>query len=435
VLIIVTDDQRGGLRAMPKTERLFATQGVRFPRAYVTDPLCCPSRASIMTGRYPHNTGVRSNVGHPDIGVLNGEALDHSTTIQRYLHDAGYETAIVGKFLNRWNLSQPPPYFDRFALVETHRDYYHNLVSVGTDAGVKRTYETTDTYSASIVRGNAVGFLRSRAGSTRPFFLYVAPNAPHRPFTPQPQYAADTFGSWRGNPAVREEDKSDKPSYVQTASATLADGRRTRTRQYRTLESVDDIVAAIYAELRAQGEGGNTLAFFISDNGFMWGEHGLVAKDVPYLPAVQVPLLMRWPTGPLASGTADTRAAANVDLAPTVLEAAGLSVPAEVDGRSLLEGWERARQHTEHWCNVNECMFWAAERTDGYHYIEYYDGPDFATARVVFREYYDLVHDPWELRNLLHDGDPGNDPDVTTVAAQLHRDSACAGTTGPTACP
>ena len=435
VLVIVTDDQRAGLSAMPKTARLFARGGVRFPRAYVTDPLCCPSRASIMTGRYPHNTGVKSNISRPDIGVLNGEALDHSTTIQRYLHDAGYETAIVGKFLNRWDFSQPPPYFDGFTLVETPADYYHNFVSVGTDAGVARTYETTDTYGPALVRREAIRFLRSRAGSTRPFFLYVAPRAPHDPFTPEPQYAADSFGRWRGNPAVGEEDKSDKPAYVQAASATLAVGRRVRTRQYRTLESVDDIVAAIYAELRAQGEAANTLAFYVSDNGFMWGEHGLVAKDAPYLPSVEAPLLMRWPDGPLVAGTADPRGAANVDLAPTVLEAAGLPVPAEVDGRSLLASWARPRQYTEHWCNIRKCLFWAAERTGTYHYVEYYDGPDFGSAKVVFREYYDLVHDPWELRNILHDGTAANDPDTAVLAEQLRRDSVCAGTAGPTACP
>jgi arylsulfatase A-like enzyme len=420
---------------MPKTARLFRAKGVRFPRGYVTDPLCCPSRASIMTGRYPHNTGVKSNADHSAIGVLDGEALDHSTTIQRYLHDAGYETAIVGKFLNRWDFSQPPPYFDRFTLIETPRDYYHNLVSVGTRAGVARTYETTHAYGPTIVRRRAVRFLRSRAGSAQPFFLYVAPSSPHAPFTPEPQYAADSFGRWRGNPAVSEEDKSDKPRYVQRASATLADGRKIRTSQYRALESADDVVAAIYAELRAQGEAADTLAFFISDNGYMWAEHGLHAKDAPYIPSVQVPLLMRWPNGPLAAGTDDPRAAANVDLAPTVLEAAGLPVSAEVDGRSLLGAWNRPRQYTEHWCNVTKCLFWAAERTRAYHYVEYYDGPEFAAANVVFREYYDLVRDPWELRNLLHDGNRANNPDVAALSRQLRHDQSCAGTTGPTACP
>jgi hypothetical protein len=101
------------------------------------------------------------------------------------------------------------------------------------------------------------------------------------------------------------------------------------------------------------------------------------------------------------------------------------------DGRSLLTGTTRSRQLTEHWCNITKCLYWAAERTDQYHYIEYYDGPNFDTATVTFREYYDLGADPFELRNLLHDDDPTNDPNLTIPAAHLAADRNCAGNTCP----
>jgi arylsulfatase A-like enzyme len=431
VLVIVTDDQRAGLVAMPFTKQIFQRSGVRFPLAYVTDPLCCPSRASIMTGRYPHNTGVKSNAEHPDLGVGGASALDPSTTVQRYLHDAGYATALFGKYLNHWDLSVPPPYFDEYVMVRTQGDYFHNLVSVGSAGVPPSLYETSGTYSTSLIRRRAARFIRAHADESRPFFLYVAPNAPHAPFTAEESYAGDTFGKWRGNPAVGEADKSDKPLYVQDASATLAAGRSIRTRQYRTLESVDDLVEALYTELRTAGEARDTLTFFVSDNGYLWGEHGLTAKDAPYIPSVKVPFLARWPAGPLAGGTVDVRAAANVDVAPTILDAAGLPLPPEIDGRSLLLRWDRPRQYTEHWCNVDRCLFWAAERTTAYHYIEYYDGPDFTTAAVVFREFYDLESDPFELENLLGDADPANDPDVSAIAAELAADRSCMGSSCP----
>ena len=432
ILIIVTDDQRSGMQAMPATRHLFHAQGVRFPNGYVTDPLCCPSRASIMTGRYPHNTGVKSNADHSDIGVGNAAALDQTTTFQRYLDDAGYTTALFGKFLNQWDPAAAPAYFDTFAVVNAvHNNYYRNRVSVGDSAaGVTNTF-LSHGYNTTLIRRRAIRFLRSQAERPEPFLLYLATAAPHSAYTPEPKYANDTFGLWPGNPAVTEQNKLDKPAYVQAASATLETGRKIRTKQYRTLESVDGMVSAIYRQLVAQGQADNTLAFFVSDNGYMWGEHGLVGKDVPYIPAVEVPFYMRWPDGPAPGGPPDMRAAANIDIAPTVLDAAGLPIPATMDGRSLLQPWNRPRQYTEHWCNVRRCLFWAAERTDAYHYIEYYDGPDFDTANVAFREYYDLTTDPFELINLLGDGDSANDPDVSAVAADLAADRNCSGGSCP----
>jgi arylsulfatase A-like enzyme len=433
ILIIVTDDQRGGLSVMPDTARLFGRQGVRMKRGYVTDPLCCPSRASIMTGRYPHNTGVRTNTPHPQYGVFGATALDPSTTIQRYLHDAGYTTALVGKYLNQWDFSRAPPFFDTFTMVHQQGDYFENLVSSG-DLGHAPDVHVSETYNTTIIRRRTLGFLHDHADPSQPFFLYVAPEAPHYPFTPEPKYADDGLGRWDGNPAVFEEDRSDKPAYVQKLNSRLRGGQIIRRRQFRTLESVDDLVEAIFAQLRATGQARNTLAFFISDNGYLWGEHGLFRKSAPYAPDIQVPFFMRWPAGPLQPGTIDPRRAANIDIAPTVMDAVGLTVPPgqpRMDGRSLLQRWTRQRQLTEHWCTTTGCLFWAAEETSTYHYIEYYDGPDVGTANIVFREYYDLRADPFELDNLLADGDPTNDPDVRDISAQLASDRRCSAT----ACP
>jgi arylsulfatase A-like enzyme len=154
ILIIVTDDQRGGMSAMPETRKRFVRQGVQYFPAFATTPLCCPARASIMTGRYAHNHGVKTNANPVEPGA---EALDHSTTIQRYLDDAGYHTGVIGKFLNEpWEFSAPPPHFDEWATVDGRNapedtgekwyDYPFNVNGI-----------TTSTNGAAICRSTGEG--------------------------------------------------------------------------------------------------------------------------------------------------------------------------------------------------------------------------------------------------------------------------------------
>jgi arylsulfatase A-like enzyme len=190
--------------------------------------------------------------------------------------------------------------------------------------------------------------------------------------------------------------------------------------------SVDDMVDTVFQTLDADGETQDTLAIFISDNGFAWGEHGLRAKGSPYTDSVKVPLYLRWP-GHVAAGATDSRFAANIDLAPTVLDATGLAGDIPMDGGSLLDPQQqRTRLLTEFYRDQEP---WASLRTSGAHYIEYYLPPDF--QRVSHREYYDLTSDPYELTNLLGDGDTGNDPNVAPLAAQLAEDRVCSGAECP----
>jgi len=260
-----------------------------------------------------------------------------------------------------------------------------------------------------------------------PWFLYLTPFAPHEPFTAESDYANAPIEDWSGNPAVFEADRSDKPQWVRTAKARFADGRAHRLAQLRTLLSVDDLVAQVSDRLEALGEE-NTLAFFLSDNGYMWAEHGLLDKSKPYLQSIEIPFFARW-AGHLPAGSVSDRLVATVDLVPTILDATGVSsdpaVP--VDGESLLQAVERERMLTENW----EWRPWASLRGSGYQYIEWYDD----AGAVIFREYYDLATDPWQLENLLSDADPLNDPDVSALSEQLARDRTCVGTSGEAACP
>ena len=426
ILIVVTDDQRaqGTLWVMPKTRRYFKREGVHFPNAFAVTPLCCPSRATILTGRYAHNTGVRRN--EPPL------RLDLTTLFPRLLRQAGYRTAIVGKFLNSWNPARRPPHFNRSAI--------GGGAYIDPTFNVDGTIRTFDGYQTTVIGRFARRFLRGfEAHDAAPWLLYMAPHAPHHPWVPAARYRSRPVGTWPGNPAVFESDRTDKPAFVRSISRSLADGRFIRRGQLRLLMSVDDEIGRLFATLRRLGEARTTLAIFTSDNGFLWADHRLggdrqssAGKRLPYTASVQIPFFVRWP-GHVAAGSRDRRITGTVDIAPTVLDAAGVAPdPAKppLDGRSLVSGERRTRIVLEYW-RGRGIPSWASLRTRRHQYVEYYTD----RGRRFFREYYNLARDPWQLRNLLRDGNPANNPHVTALSRQLQHDRQCRGTTGARACP
>jgi arylsulfatase A-like enzyme len=341
------------------------------------------------------------------------------------LEQSGYRTGIFGKYLNRWDITLPPPYFHRWAITgasETSRNGYYDMTF-----NVQGTLRTIEQYSTDYIASKAVRFLRSsERDDSRPWFLYVATPAPHPPAIPAPKYRDARVTRFYPNPAVKESDRTDKPEYIRNASADMENVRRLRRRQLRTLMSVDDLVEQIFRELHENREGRRTLAVFTSDNGLAWGEHGWTGKRVPYTSSIGIPLSVRWP-GRFPQGAVDIRIAANIDIGPTIFQAVGIEPELPVDGRSLLADWFRNRIHTEYWrSRLSAPPTWASTRGAQYQYIEYYD----AEGNVRFREYYDLIRDPWQLTNLLGDADPGNDPSAEQLAelsAQLAADRSCSG--------
>ncbi len=421
VLIIVTDDQRateGGLAVMPATRRWFGEGGTRFSSAFATTPLCCPARASIFSGRYAHNHGVFTNLGE--------FTFDEDFTIQHYLDGAGYNTALTGKYFNNWDVEDDPANFDRWALFDG--GYY------GHDYNLNGTMRHVSDYSTNFIADKTVDFLEAfERTDTRPWMLYVATYAPHATFIPETSYRGARVPRWGGNPAVFEDNRGDKPRYVRIRDETYDTWGKYRRLQLRALMSVDDLVAEVSRALRRLDEGSDTLAFYLSDNGYIWADHGLYDKGAPYTPSIQIPMFMRWP-GRVDPGVREERLVGNVDIAPTVLDAAGL-IPAPghpMDGRSLLDSsWTRPRILTEYRNsgNVWTPPTWASLRTPDLQYVEYYD-----EGERIFREYYDLRADPWQLTNLLFDGDPANNPDASTLrilSDQLSADRSCVGITCP----
>jgi arylsulfatase A-like enzyme len=420
VLVIVTDDQPPGMvrsDVMPLVDRWFVRRGRSYPGFVVADPLCCPSRASIMTGRYDHNNRV---LGNGRFALR----LDQRTTIQCYLQHAGYLTGMFGKFFNGWPLARRPSCFDGFAITGGSR--HHLGVPFNIDGRMTDVRGWADDKSTS----RAVGFLRrSERHDRRPWYLYLATTAPHSPFVPKARYAESPIPRWRPDPAVRERDLSDKPPEYRDHLVVRVDARRIRDAQLRLLMGVDQEVGRLIGSLSARGEVRRTLMVFVSDNGFLLGQHGLAGKRFPYTDSVRVPMFLSW-QGHIPPGSVDDRQAENVDLVPTILGATGVRprLRHPLDGRNLLDGrWQRRYQLLEHWQLPRRSWqpTWFSLRTPGFQYVEYHAHLPPGHHRhdvgpVTFREYYDLVRDPYELHNLLGNSTGRDDPPVRRLR-RLHR--------------
>ena len=424
ILIIVTDDQRPDMmRFMKQTRNLFGRQGVSYNRAFATTPLCCPFRASLMTGQYAHNSGVRRN----DEG-LN---LNHDHTLQRYLSEGGYRTALLGKFINGWPRKNPPPHFERFVLGSG----FYTSRPVNVDGKLTQISQYLPHYLGKRAERILEDFERD---DPDPWMMLVAPYSPHRPATPARRDEDVHVRPWRGNLATFERKLSDKPPMLYPGNTHKGVEAHPRKKAYargaRALVGADRLVNRVFEALRALGEQSNTLAFFMSDNGYLMGEHGLTMKRYPYPMSQEIPLFMRWPDGGVPKGKTDHSIVANIDILPTVLEAAGLegSLEHELDGMSLLGPQNRNRLLLEHFADTRrQVPTWASLITDREQYTEYYqlDG-----ETKIFTEYYEVLSDPWRLTNTLGDDDPLNDPSPLTIQGlenQLEADRVCAGGSCP----
>lgn len=428
ILLVVSDDQPlGAMEAMTETRRWLRRNGTKYPNAYATTPVCCPSRASILTGRYAHNHGVLQN-GQAD-------ALDTTTVVERVLSEGGYTTAAFGKFLNSWDVAVPPPSFDQWAVVARSA-----LAYWGGTWNVEGEVKTIRRYGTTYVGDKAQKFIEeAEERDNQPWFAYLAPPAPHAPFNAEERYRDRNFADWEGDPSNFEDNplvdpggRTDKPPYVQEFHRSHGDGRNMREKQFRTLFSIDDMMEQLRGVLDATDEASNTVVIYLSDNGFLWAQHGIIGKFTPYVESVRIPALIRWPKD-IDVPAVDDRLVANIDIAPTMLDAAGLSAGPDFvpDGRSLLDqSWERERLLIEAWAERRSVPTWAGFISASESYVEYYDTDD---TTITFREYYDLVDDPYQLTNLLGDIDPLNDPpDAGQMSFELSEARRCE---GPYQCP
>jgi N-acetylglucosamine-6-sulfatase len=401
ILLIVTDDQRWDtLWAMPEVRRLLVGRGVTFTEAFTTSSLCCPSRASILTGAYPHTTGVYRQ------GSLYGgfRSFEDDTTIATVLRDAGYRTGYFGKYLDAYQSAALagyiPPGWDRWAAF-VHAEYHDYGLTI--DGTVERFGTRPEEYSTDVLGELAERFIRTTGG---PVFAVFAPAAPHAPAIPAEVDARAFEGlpAWRP-PSFNEPDVDDKPAYVRAferlGPARIEQLDRLRRDQYRTLQAVDRAVARLIEAFADTGRLADALVIFTSDNGLLWGEHRWVRKEVPYEEAIRVPLVVR-ADAVVGDVRSDAHLVGNIDLAPTMADIAGVDLPG--DGRSLRpllsgdEGEWRDAILIEHLRGANPVPTYCAVRTDRYLFAAYGTGE---------RELYDLSVDPYQLRNLAGTGPGG----------------------------
>jgi arylsulfatase A-like enzyme len=420
ILLIVTDDQRVMPLSpmMPHTEKWFGAQGTAFAQAFAATPRCCPARVSFLTGLYAHNHHIYGEGVTP-----SALAAVEPLMIQQRLHEAGYRTALFGKFLNNWPNERNPANFDRWATTPI-------VKYAGAEWNVDGAIRVVDQNSTSFVGDMSIAFLQeSESRDEMPWFLHVGFMAPHPPSEVEPRYRSASVPPLRLSVAMREEDRRDKPPFVRKQPLpTVSEIQSRRVPQLRSLVAADDQIDRIMTRLEALAELDDTIAVFISDNGFQWGEHSLFGKSTPYLPSVRVPLYLRWP-GRVDRGATDERLVAGIDLAPTLLSAAGLEPSVTPDGLNLLDpeaGRSRLLLEFRRLPSY-PVPTWRALITRHIEYIEYVD----EDGNVIFREYYSLRSDPHQLANMLRDGLPNNDPDVARLSRILGRLEACAGETCP----
>ena len=397
IVLIVTDDQRfDTLWAMPVVSERLAAEGVTFPDAFVVNPICCPSRASILTGDYSHTTLVYGQI--PPFGRF--EWFDDASTLATWLDDAGYTTGLFGKYLNGYQhaalTGYVPPGWDRWVAFVSSAPLDFALT---IDGEIERFEQE---HSTEVLTDEAVRFVQ---GSEGPLFLVYAPSSPHAPATPPTAYA-EAFGDLEPArpPSFDEADVSDKPAWVRDlAPLTASDGADVddlRVQEYRALLGVDAAIGRILDALEVRGRLENTLVILTSDNGLLHGEHRWMKKEAPYEEAIRVPLVLRWDAGGWSLGARlEGVLALNVDLAPTIADAAEVPHP-PTEGRSLLPVLEdadsawRADFLIEHLEGTNPIPTYCAVRSERWKYVRY------ATDE---EELYDLSADPFELENLAAD--------------------------------
>jgi N-acetylglucosamine-6-sulfatase len=408
VVVILTDDQRwDALSRMPTVKSELLNKGVNFANSFVVNALCCPSRVTLLTGTYSHTNHVYTNFG--DHGGWPAFKTD-GNTVATWLNRAGYETALIGKYLNLYRASRFGTYiprgWDRWIAFTNERftsQYFDYALTV--DGAIEHHGDSRADYATDVLADHADEFIRT-APVDAPLFLYFTPPAPHPPGLPAPRDKGAFKGihPWRP-PSYNEKGVSDKPRYIRKIGRFSASKRRDtdqlRQRQLESLLAVDDAVNQLLTALQDTGRLENTLIIFSSDNGFSWGEHRWVGKEVPYEESIRVPLIMRWDDGGFPAGTTERRFALNLDLAPTIAHAAGVA-PRGAEGRSLLamvrNPGARGRDQflIEHLGQRDPPPTYCGLRSKKALYVRYSHDKN----RKAFEELYLLGKDPYERSNV-----------------------------------
>jgi arylsulfatase A-like enzyme len=429
ILFIMADDHAAHaisaygstINQTPQLDRL-AGQGMRFDRMFAVNSICTPSRATILTGKYSHINGV------PVFNRFDGS----QPTVAKYLQAAGYYTGIIGK----WHLESDPTGFDKWTILPGQGDYFNPTF---LEAGGKRVIQG---YVTDITTDLSINFLKNRP-QDKPFFLMCHHKAPHRNWQPDAKHKAMFAGKVIPEPATLRDDgvgRSDaireckqkvlenlSPNDTKGAPPAGLSGDELLKWKYQRymqdylacVQSVDDNVGRLLDYLDEAGLTANTLVIYTSDQGFFLGDHGLYDKRFMYEESIRMPFLVRWPAV-IKPGSVQSAMGINPDFAPTFMEAAGLPVPADMQGRSLMPLFKG--KVPDDW---RGSWYYRYYHDPGDHNTRAHYGVRTTTHKLIYFwkkdqwEMYDLVADPGEMHNLY--SDPAQAETVAKLKAELYR--------------
>ncbi len=429
ILFIMADDHAAHaisaygstINQTPQLDRL-AGQGMRFDRMFAVNSICTPSRATILTGKYSHINGV------PVFNRFDGS----QPTVAKYLQAAGYYTGIIGK----WHLESDPTGFDKWTILPGQGDYFNPTF---LEAGGKRVIQG---YVTDITTDLSIDFLKNRP-QDKPFFLMCHHKAPHRNWQPDAKHKAMFAGKVIPEPATLRDDgvgRSDaireckqkvlenlSPNDTKGAPPAGLSGDELLKWKYQRymqdylacVQSVDDNVGRLLDYLDEAGLTANTLVIYTSDQGFFLGDHGLYDKRFMYEESIRMPFLVRWPAV-IKPGSVQSAMGINPDFAPTFMEAAGLPVPADMQGRSLMPLFKG--KVPDDW---RGSWYYRYYHDPGDHNTRAHYGVRTTTHKLIYFwkkdqwEMYDLVADPGEMHNLY--SDPAQAETVAKLKAELYR--------------
>jgi N-acetylglucosamine-6-sulfatase len=425
ILFVLTDDQDpDSLARMDQLQNRLVDEGVRFKRAFVTTPSCCPSRATFLRGQYAHNHGTLS--GDPPTGgwqKFRSHGRERST-IATWLDSAGYTTGYMGKYMNGYGAERTtthvPRGWDRWWGWQGGYNEFNDSYKINENGKI-RTYDRHKLHDTDYLSRKAEAFVRTRHHEQRPWFLVVATNAPHTPAFAAERHE-DLFRKARmpKPPSFNEADVSDKPSWIRS-KPRLGPEEVSKTEEYwrqhqRALQSVDDLVGNAVGALADTNQLSNTYVVYASDNGYLLYRHRMKGKGAPYEESIGVPLIVRGPGVP--HGDTRSQIVANTDWAPTIARWARVQPPDFVDGRSfspLLSSnppqW-RKRLLIE-WLHSRHA-FRGVRTSDDSTYVKY-DSDE--------RELYRLDKDPYQLENVYRSADPAS---IAKLEDQLRALQRCA---------
>jgi N-acetylglucosamine-6-sulfatase len=445
IVLLLTDDQENGsMRVMKLVNKEMKRKGVTFKRYYTNFPLCCPSRATLLTGEYAHNHKVLSNKA-PDGGYGVFNELHGDDYLPIWLQRAGYKTSYIGKYLNEY--AEPDEYGtlprdvphgwdDWHVLAPSKAEYFGYTLN---ENGHLHDYKNgAGQYSTTVFTTKAKRFIRHSAARPGPFFLQLGYAAPHgggggspgvscnRGAVPDPQDLGALKGLKKSllPPSFNEADVTDKPSPVANndplTPGQVSDTLRKRRCAWESLLAVDRSVEAILAQLEKVGELRKTYVIFTSDNGFIRGEHRIRSqKRYIYEESAKVPFIVRGPG--VARGETSKDVVSNADVVPTILQISGATAGNPLDGIPLLDDFANPKlEHGRailHEAYAGQAIL--GVRTSRYLYTEW----DTGVPLVPERELYDTYADPYELNNLARD--PAYAPIVNQLANELDALESC----------